>query len=42
MLQPGGTCVTFGVSEAAQATLESRDFFATGGVRSTGLPCSTN
>src|SRR6266849_9832343 len=33
MLQPSGTCVTFGVSEAAQATVESRDFFATGGVR---------
>src|SRR5260370_35970085 len=31
MLQSGGTCVTFGGSEAAQATLESRDFFATGG-----------
>jgi NADPH:quinone reductase len=37
MLQPGGTCVTFGVSEAAQATFESRDFFATGGVRLYGL-----
>src|ERR1700680_1806172 len=31
MLQPGGTCVTFGVSEAAHTTFESRDFFATGG-----------
>ena len=37
MLQPEGTCVTFGVSEAAQATFESRDFFATGGVRLYGL-----
>jgi NADPH:quinone reductase-like Zn-dependent oxidoreductase len=37
MLQPGGTCVTFGVSEAAQATFESRNFFATGGVRLYGL-----
>ena len=37
MLQPGGTCVTFGVSSAAQATFESRDFFANGGVRLYGL-----
>ena len=37
MLQPGGTCVTFGVSAAAHATFESRDFFATGGVRLYGL-----
>jgi NADPH:quinone reductase len=37
MLQPGGTCVTFGVSEAAQTTFESRDFFGTGGVRLYGL-----
>jgi NADPH:quinone reductase len=37
MLQPGGTCVTFGVSVAAHTTLESRDFFATGGVRLYGL-----
>jgi NADPH:quinone reductase-like Zn-dependent oxidoreductase len=37
MLQPGGACVTFGVSEAAQAIFESRDFFATGGVRLYGL-----
>jgi NADPH:quinone reductase-like Zn-dependent oxidoreductase len=37
MLQPGGTCVTFGVSEAAHSTFESRDFFATGGVRLYGL-----
>ena len=37
MLQPGGTCVTFGVSEAAQTTFESRDFFATGGVKLYGL-----
>ena len=37
MLQPGGTCVTFGVSDAAQTDFESRDFFATGGVRLYGL-----
>src|SRR5205807_8063650 len=37
MLQPGGTCVTFGVSEAALTTFASRDFFATGGVRLYGL-----
>ena len=37
MLQPGGTCVTFGVSDAAQATIESRDFFAIGGTRLYGL-----
>ena len=37
MLQPGGTCVTFGVSVATQASFESRDFFATGGVRLYGL-----
>jgi NADPH:quinone reductase-like Zn-dependent oxidoreductase len=37
MLQPNGTCVTFGVSEAAAASIESRDFFATGGTRLYGL-----
>ena len=37
MLQPGGTCVTFGVSVAANTSFESRDFFATGGVRLYGL-----
>jgi NADPH2:quinone reductase len=37
MLQPGGTCVTFGVSEAANTTFESRNFFGTGGVRLYGL-----
>jgi NADPH:quinone reductase-like Zn-dependent oxidoreductase len=37
MLQPNGTCVTFGVSEAATASIESRDFFATGGTRLYGL-----
>ena len=37
MLQPNGTCVTFGVSEASTATFESRDFFATGGARLYGL-----
>ena len=37
MLQPNGTCVTFGVSEASNATFESRDFFGTGGARLYGL-----
>ncbi len=37
MLQPGGTCVTLGVSDASSATIESRDFFATGGARLYGL-----
>jgi NADPH:quinone reductase len=37
MLQPGGTCVTFGVSDAPQATIESRNFFAVGGGRLYGL-----
>ena len=37
MLQPGGTCVTFGVSEASSATIESRAFFGTGGARLYGL-----
>jgi NADPH:quinone reductase-like Zn-dependent oxidoreductase len=37
MLQPGGTCVTFGVSDAATTTFESREFFGTGGARLYGL-----
>ena len=37
MLQPNGTCVTFGVSEAGAATFESRNFFGTGGARLYGL-----
>ena len=37
MLQPNGTCVTFGVSEASSATFESRDFFGTGGAKLYGL-----
>jgi len=37
MLAPGGTCVHFGVSEAATTTFESRDFFTTGGVKLYGL-----
>lgn len=37
MLQPSGTCVTFGVSESGTASIESRDFFATGGTRLYGL-----
>jgi NADPH:quinone reductase-like Zn-dependent oxidoreductase len=37
MLQQNGTCVTFGVSAASTASIESRDFFATGGTRLYGL-----
>ncbi|HVC53021.1 MAG TPA: zinc-binding dehydrogenase [Stellaceae bacterium] len=37
MLAPGGTCVTFGVSASNTATIESREFFATGGARLYGL-----
>ena len=37
MLQPNGTCVVFGVSAASSATIESRDFFGTGGTRLYGL-----
>lgn len=37
MLQPNGTCVTFGVSEASSATFESREFFGTGGAKLYGL-----
>ncbi len=37
MLSPDGTCVHFGVSEAAAATIESRDFFQIGGARLYGL-----
>ena len=37
MLQPKGTCVVFGVSAASTATIESRDFFGTGGTRLYGL-----
>src|SRR5207237_3079998 len=37
MLQPNGTCVTFGVSAASSATFESRNFFGTGGTRLYGL-----
>jgi NADPH:quinone reductase-like Zn-dependent oxidoreductase len=37
MLQPNGTCVTLGISDAASATFESRDFFGTGGARLYGL-----
>ena len=37
MLQPGGTCVTFGASAASTATFESREFFGTGGARLYGL-----
>jgi NADPH:quinone reductase len=37
MLQPNGTCVVFGVSAASSATIESREFFATGGTRLYGL-----
>jgi NADPH:quinone reductase len=37
MLQPNGTCVAFGVSGSSTATIESREFFATGGTRLYGL-----
>src|SRR3954469_5618118 len=37
MLAPNGTCVTLGVSEGPTASVESRDFFSTGGVRLYGL-----
>jgi NADPH:quinone reductase len=37
MLQPNGTCVTFGVSAAPTTTLESGAFFRQGGVRLYGL-----
>jgi NADPH:quinone reductase-like Zn-dependent oxidoreductase len=37
MLAPNGTCVTFGVSEAGTADIESRSFFGTGGARLYGL-----
>jgi NADPH:quinone reductase-like Zn-dependent oxidoreductase len=37
MLQPNGTCVTLGVSDAPSATFASRDFFGTGGARLYGL-----
>jgi NADPH:quinone reductase len=37
MLQPNGTCVTFGVSEAPTTTFESGAFFRQGGVRLYGL-----
>jgi len=37
LLQPNGTCVTFGVTEGNTATIASRDFFATGGARLYGL-----
>jgi NADPH:quinone reductase-like Zn-dependent oxidoreductase len=37
MLVPNGTCVTFGISEAGAANIESRAFFGTGGARLYGL-----
>jgi NADPH2:quinone reductase len=37
MLTPNGTCVTFGISEAGTANVESRSFFGTGGARLYGL-----
>ena len=37
LLQPNGTCVTLGVSDANTATFESRNFFGTGGARLYGL-----
>jgi NADPH:quinone reductase-like Zn-dependent oxidoreductase len=37
MLRPGGTCVTFGVSEAPTTTFDSGAFFRMGGTRLYGL-----
>lgn len=37
MLAPNGTCVTLGITEGPTATVESRDFFSTGGARLYGL-----
>ena len=37
MLSPGGTCVTFGVSESPTATIASVEFFRIGGVKLYGL-----
>jgi NADPH2:quinone reductase len=37
MLQPNGTCVTFGISEAPTTTFESGAFFRQGGVKLYGL-----
>lgn len=37
MLQPNGTCVTFGVSEASTVTFESTELFRVGGARLYGL-----
>ncbi|HTW53179.1 MAG TPA: zinc-binding dehydrogenase [Stellaceae bacterium] len=37
MLAPNGACVTFGISDSATATVESRSFFGTGGARLYGL-----
>ena len=37
MLQPNGTCVTFGATDAGTATVESRGFFGSGGARLYGL-----
>src|SRR5258706_327665 len=37
MLQPGGTCVAFGASDATTTSFESRGFFGTGGARLYGL-----
>ncbi|MBV9553461.1 MAG: zinc-binding dehydrogenase [Alphaproteobacteria bacterium] len=37
MLAANGTCVTLGISDAATASVQSRDFFGTGGARLYGL-----
>jgi NADPH2:quinone reductase len=37
MLQPNGTCVTLGISDASEATFESRNLFGTGGAKLYGL-----
>ena len=37
MLQPNGTCVTLGISDASSVTFESRNLFGTGGAKLYGL-----
>src|SRR5260221_8234185 len=37
MLQPDGTCLTLGISDASTVTFESRNLFGTGGARLYGL-----
>jgi NADPH:quinone reductase-like Zn-dependent oxidoreductase len=37
MLATGGTCVSFGVSAATEATFDARSFYLTGGTRLRGF-----